>query len=78
MFLSLKTVCIIFSSVFSLAGLLIFVSPAKYPVLHRGFVSEAVIRRETSEEGKRRAIRIQGLMAFSVGAFVAFLVWAPM
>jgi hypothetical protein len=78
MLLPLKVVCIIFSSVFCLVGLLIFVSPAKYPLLHRAFVSEAVIGRETTEQGKLRAIRMQGLMAFLAGAFVAFLVWALM
>ena len=76
--LLLKISCIIFSSVFCFAGLLILVSPTKYPVLQRAFVSEAVIRRETTEQGRRRAIRTQGLSAFAAGAFVAFLVWALM
>jgi len=74
MLLLLKILFIILSSVFCFVGLLLLASPSKY----QGLSNESVIRRETTERGKRLAIRVQGLMTLTVGAFFALLVWAVM
>jgi len=37
---------------------------------------ETVIQRETTERGKRMAIRMQGLVAIVGGAFFALFIWA--
>ncbi len=78
MLLLLKIFFIIFSLLFILAGLLLLVSPAKYPGLVAGFVNESVIRRETTERGRRLTIRVYGLMALAVGAFFVLFTWAVM
>jgi hypothetical protein len=78
MLLLLKIFFIIFSSVFCIVGLLLLVSPSKYPALYAGFVNEWVSRRETTERGKRLAIRVQGLVTLTIGAFFALFVWAVM
>ncbi len=54
------------------------VSPAKYPSLYAGFVRQTVIRRETTELGKRLAIRMQGLIYITGGALFALFIWAVM
>jgi len=69
-----KIFFIILSSVFCLLGLLLLVSPLKY----QGLASESVMRRETTERGKRLAVRMQGLATLTVGAFFALFVWAVM
>ena len=42
------------------------------------FVRETVIRRETTELGKRLAIRMQGLIYITGGALFALFIWAVM
>jgi hypothetical protein len=76
MHLLLKGLFLMFSSVFTIVGFLMLAAPAKYPGLYAGFVRETVIRRETTERGKRLAIRMQGLMYIAGGAFFALFIWA--
>ncbi len=76
MHLFLKGLFSFFSLVFTVVGFLMLVVPAKYPSLYAGFVRETVIRRETTELGKRLAIRMQGLMYIAGGAFFALFIWA--
>jgi hypothetical protein len=51
-------------------------APTKYPSLYAGFVRETVILRETTEPGKRLAIRMQELICLAGGAFFALFIWA--
>lgn len=72
----LKGLFVMFSSAFTIVGFLMLVAPAKYPSLYTGFLSATVIRRETTERGKRMATRMQGLTAITAGAFLALFIWA--
>ncbi len=76
MLLLLKIFFIIFSSVFTIVGFLMLLAPTKYPSLYAGFVRKTVIRRETTELGKRLAIRMQGLIYLVGGAFFTLFIWA--
>jgi len=71
-----KALLISLSSFFTIVGLLMFVAPTKYPSLYAGFSSERVIQRETTEQGKRLAMRMQGLVALVCGVFFALFIWA--
>jgi hypothetical protein len=72
----IKGLFILFSSVFTIVGILMLVAPAKYPSLYAGFLRETVILRETTERGKRLAIRMDGLVYVTSGAFFALFIWA--
>ena len=74
----LKSLFVFFSSVFTIVEFLMLVAPAKYPSLYAGFVRQTVIRRETTELGKRLAIRMQGLIYITGGALFALFIWAVM
>jgi hypothetical protein len=76
MHLFLTSLFIFFSALFTIVGFLMLVAPAKYPRLYAGLVRETVIRRETTELGKRLAIRMQGLIYIAGGAFFTFFIWA--
>jgi len=76
MHLILKGLFIMFSSVFTTVGILMLLAPSKFPSLYAGFLRETVIQRETTERGKRMAIRMQGLVAIVGGAFFALFIWA--
>lgn len=72
----LRVLFIAFSVVFVTVGVLMLFIPNKYPNLYSGFFNSKVIRREATEQGKRMAIRTQGLIALACGLFLAFFVWA--
>jgi hypothetical protein len=75
MHLLLKVFFIMFSSGFTIVGLLMLFAPAKYPSLYARFVREAVLRRATTEREKRMAIRLQGFVTIVIGAFFALFIW---
>jgi hypothetical protein len=72
----LSVMFVAFSSIFTVVGFLMLVAPSKYPALYAGFVRESVISRETTQRGKHLAIRLQGLIALTGGAFFGFFIWA--
>jgi hypothetical protein len=65
-----------FALLFIVVGGLMMAVPMRFPRLYAGFLRESVMSRQVTERDKRLAIRTQGLMAFTGGAFFAFFVWA--
>jgi hypothetical protein len=57
-------------------GFLMMIAPTRYPKLYVGFLSESMMRRETTERGRILAIRVSGLISLSTGAFFVLFVWA--
>jgi hypothetical protein len=62
--------------IFSTIGLWMLFAPNRYPKLYEGFLSATVMRRQHSEKDRTMAIRTQGLIGISCGAFFGFFVWA--
>jgi len=69
-------VFLFFAILFGAVGFLMLVAPMKHPKLLAGFLNESVMRRQTTEQDKALAIRTQGLIALTAGAFFALFLWA--
>ena len=57
-------------------GTLMLLAPSRYPMVYEGFLRANVTRRQHTERDRILAIRVQGLIALTVGAFFALFVWA--
>jgi hypothetical protein len=69
-------VFLFFAILFGAAGFLMLVVPMKYPKLLAGILNGRVMRRQTTVRDKELAIRTQGLIALTVGAFFTLFLWA--
>lgn len=76
MSLFVKILAVSIAVVFIPVGFLMLFTPGKYPNLCAGFLNGRIMQRETTEKGRLLAIRTQGLVYLTVGAFSAFFVWA--
>jgi small-conductance mechanosensitive channel len=72
----LQGVFAFFAATLILVGFLMMVAPTRFPRLYEGFLRESVMQRETTPQGRRAVIRMQGLIGLSIGAFFAMFVWA--
>jgi hypothetical protein len=72
----LQILFLFFSLPLIVMGVLMMFVPMRFPRIYAGFLRESVMRRQVTERDKTLAIRTQGLMAFTCGAFFAFFVWA--
>jgi ABC-type transport system involved in cytochrome c biogenesis permease subunit len=57
-------------------GALMLLAPRRYPKFYERFLRENVMLRQHTEKDRVLAIRAQGLVAITVGAFFAVFVWA--
>jgi len=66
---------IFFGAVSMVVGFLMLVAPGKYSYF--GFLNGRMMERETTERGKRLAIRTQGFGMFALGTLIAcaFYIW---
>jgi len=76
MILVVKAVLLLFSAVFVCTGLLMVFLPTRFPTLYAGFLRRRVMEREKTASGRRAAVRLQGLMYLTCGAFFALFIWA--
>jgi len=72
----LQLLFLFFALLLIVVGVLMMAVPMRFPRLYAGFLRESVMRRQVTERDKTLAIRTQGLIAFTCGAFLAFFVWA--
>ncbi len=72
----LQFLFVLFAIVFCSLGTLMLLAPKRYPKVYGGFLRENVMRRQHTERDRILAIRVQGLIALTGGAFFGLFVWA--